>query len=260
VPLVRNYLLPFIFLIILSSNIFADPKVLRVTGHPDYPPVIWYSEKEDKLKGVAVELLQNIFKDSDIKLEFQHVATWGRALEEVNQGRIDMLLPPYKTEERKIVYHFSDQPFMEDRTVLFLKKGSKVDYKELVDLSKYQGTAIINDSFGDDFDKASKKLLKVQRLSKTEQCLRFLLRGRADYLVAGYSAGISVAKAMGVDNQIEVHKMPIIRTGMYIALSKRSKHASPEIMKLIDIKLVEYQKSGFIKELEKKYDEIYQRE
>ncbi|EQC47299.1 ABC transporter, substrate-binding protein, family 3 [Bacteriovorax sp. Seq25_V] len=239
---------------------FAQNKLVRVTGHPDYPPIIWYSEKDDKLKGVAVELLEIIFKGSEYKISFEHVATWGRALEEVNQGRIDILLPPYLNEERKKIYHFSEKPFMEDRTVLFLKKGSKLSFKELKDLSSYQGTAIINDSFGDEFDKASKSILKIQRLAKTEQCFRFLLRSRADYLVAGYSAGLSVAKLMGIENQIAVYPVPIIKTGMFMALSKKSKIPSEPLMKLINEKILEIEKTGLIRELEIKYEEIYQNE
>lgn len=250
----------FISIMIAHLSLAQEKLKVRITGHPDYPPIIWFDKKSDKLVGVAIELVEDVFKDSPYQLEFVPVSTWGRALEEVSQGRIDIILPPYLTEPRLKTYIFSNDPFLMDKTVLFTRKGEKLDVHNVNDLKKYSGVAIINDSFGDEFDNlAAKGELKVSRVSKTEQCFNFLLRGRADYLVAGLSAGISVAKTMGIENEISIHEVPIIQTGLYIAVSKKSKLNNDLVMKLINDKIVELKKKEVLLNTEKKYFEIYQR-
>lgn len=224
----------FFSLCFLANDVFAKENVITLSGHPDYPPIIWFSKKENTLKGVAVELIQEMFSAHNIKIGLVPVSTWGRALEEVNQGRIDLLLPPYKTDERLRTYLFSEKPFMNDKTVLFVKKGKKIKYEKPLDLKNYKGVALINDSFGDEFDLAAKNSLTIQRLSKTSQSLNFLVRDRADYLIAGYSAGISVAIKENLKNEIEVLPKEIVSTGMYLAISKNSKWANNETMKIIN--------------------------
>lgn len=256
---IPNSILFFILLILFSSTIIAS-ETIKVTGHPDYPPVIWLSKKENTLKGISIEIIQEIFKELNIQIDLVPVNTWGRALEEVIQGRVDILLPPYKTDERLITYNFSQKPFMFDRTVLFVKKGSKIKFEKIEDLKGLKGVAIINDSFGNEFDKAAKDYLKIQRLSKTSQSLKFLLRGRADYLVAGYNAGISVASEEGILNEIEVLEKDVISTGMYIAISKNSKFTDKKIMDTINKYLNEKLTKAKLNKLEEKYLKVFANE
>lgn len=249
-----------IFSLFFSNTGFAKEDSITLSGHPDYPPIIWFSKKDNTLKGVAVELVQEMFKEHKIKVNLFPVSTWGRAMEEVSQGRVDFLLPPYKTDERLKTYLFSDKPFLNDRTVLFVKKGSKILFTKPEDLKNYRGVAIINDSFGDEFDLAAKKNLKIQRLSKTSQSLNFLVRDRADYLVAGYSAGVSVARKEGLMNEIAVLPKDVISTGMYFAISKKSKWANEETLKIINQYISEKITEDKIKMLEDKYLTIYSNE
>jgi polar amino acid transport system substrate-binding protein len=233
---------------------------VSITGHPDYPPVIWHNKKEDKLKGIAVEALTKMLKEINIDIYNRPIATWGRALKEVSDGNVDILLPPYKTEPRLKQYLYPKKPFLMDETVIFLRKGQKLDLTSLADLRKYKGVAIINDSFGDVFDELDRTQLKMKRLTKTEQCFRFLLKGRADYVIAGKNAGISVMGQMGVSEDLEIHKLKVIQTGMYFGLSLKSKKQIGKIRDHLEKRTEELKKQGYFKELEEKYFKMYLRE
>lgn len=228
-------------------------KTITISGHPDYPPIIWVSGKGKKLKGIAVEAVQKIFSKIGVKVKIVPISTWARAQEQVRLGKVDMLLPPYKSKKREKIYSFVSTPFMMDDTVLFTAKGKDLHFEKLTDLRQYFGVAIINDSFGDDFDKADKKYLKVQRLIKTDQSFKFVLKGRADYLIAGYNAGISVATQMGITDKIDYHRKPVITTGMYLAISKRSKWNKPQIIDYLNREITELVTNSYFKSLEPKY-------
>ncbi|WP_127718143.1 ABC transporter substrate-binding protein [Halobacteriovorax sp. HLS] len=193
---------------------------LTATGHPDYPPIAW--ESGGSLKGASVELVKAALKNLGHTVRFVPVGTWGRAQEEVKSGRIDILLPPYKTPKRELVYTFPERPFLMDKTAIFTKKGKVIKFNEFKDLKQFDGVAIVNDSFGDKFDKADNDHKILKRLSKTEQCLQFLLRGRADYLIAGQNAALAVISKLGLKDKFDIQEQLIIETGMYTAISKKS--------------------------------------
>lgn len=252
-----------LFLILLSLNSFAqvdlkkaslpNNRVIRVTGHPDYPPVIWAKKGEKKLNGVAVELIEKIFSEADIKVEFINVETWGRAQEEVKAGRIDMLLPPYKTDDRLTLYNYSADAFMQDETVVFVEKGKEFKFEIFEDLLKYPGVAIINDSFGNKFDEFDKTNRNITRLPTTEQCFRFVEKDRARYVIAGINSGVSTLARMGWEGKFVILPKRIIVTGLYAPISLKSPWNTPEVNAYLKKKFAEYNQSKLIKELEKKY-------
>lgn len=206
------------FLIFFVSSSFSNE--VTVTGHPDYPPIIW--ESRGTLKGASVKLVRSALKNLGYTAKFVPVGTWGRAQEEVKIGRIDILLPPYKTLKREKIYIYPEKPFLTDKTAILTKKGRVITFKKFRDLKKYQGVAIVNDSFGDAFDNADKEHRILKRLTRTEQCLQFVLRGRADYLIAGQNAALAVISRLKLEDEFDIQKQLIIETGMYTAISKKS--------------------------------------
>lgn len=234
-------------------------RVITVTGHPDYAPVIWKQKKGKDLIGISVELIKLAFAEINVKVKTINTGTWGRAQAEVGFGNIDMLLPPYLNEKRVKLYKYHKDPFMMDDTVIFVKKGAKVKFNELSDLKGHKGVALIHDSFGNEFDEYVSQL-SIKRLTKTDHCFRFLLKGRSKYMVAGYNAGLAVAAKMNVLDQLEILPKRVIVTGMYLPISLKSKWNIQVIHNYLNTKIKEYKTNGIFKKLEDKYLKIYKEE
>jgi polar amino acid transport system substrate-binding protein len=245
---------------LLKKMPLPNNRIIKITGHPQYPPFVWKEKDSLELTGIAVELLQMAFAEINVKTEFIYIETWGRAQEEVKLGNIDILVPPYKTPERIGFYHFSKKPIFMDETVLFVKKGKEFNFKKLSDLKKYRGVAIINDSFGAEFDGFDKSDLHITRLNITEQCFNFLNLGRADYVVAGLYSGLSIVHKLKLNDSISILPKRIIITGMYAPVSLKSSWNKKEISEYLDQKILEYDKKGIIEKLEKKYLELMKKQ
>ncbi|MBC7713175.1 MAG: transporter substrate-binding domain-containing protein [Rhizobacter sp.] len=243
----------------LANTILPNNRTITVTGHPDYPPVVW-AGRDGKLEGIAVELLELIAKDANIKVVFSNVDTWGRAQEEVKAGRIDILLPPYKTEERIALYNYAADAFMMDETVVFVRKGQQFKFEELKDLLKYPGVAIINDSFGTKFDDMEKVNKNLTRLPTTEQCFRFLEKKRARYMIAGINSGKAALTKLMLEDKYIILPKRIIVTGLYAPVSLKSPWNTPEFNSFLKKKFQEYESNGTVKSLEKKYWNILKQE
>ena len=235
-------------------------RMITITGHPDYPPVVWKKKDGKELQGIAVELLQMILKEANIHPTFTNVETWGRAQEEVKAGRIDILLPPYKTEERNLLYNYAADSFMMDETVVFVKKGKEFKFTDFSDLAKFPGAAIINDSFGTKFDDFEKKSTFLTRLPTTEQCFRFVEKGRARYVIAGLNSGKAALTKLMLDDQYVALPKRIITTGLYAPVSFKSPWNIPQFNAFLRKKFEEYNRNGTVKNLEKKYLQILKNE
>ncbi len=261
----------FIILIFLCNVLMAGElnlinaklphnRTIIITGHPDYSPVIWATSSGQSLQGVGVELLEMIFKEINVTIKIKNVETWGRAQEEVKNGRIDVLVPPYKTNERLVFYEYTAAPFMNDETVIFVKKGKEFPFRTLEDLKRHKGVAIINDSFGSQFDEYAQKNLNILHLSKTELCFNFVNNDRASYIVAGLNSGNAALVKLNLESKFTVLPKKIITTGLFIALSKNSKWNIPEVKSFLDRKIKEYSENGTIKSLEIKYNNVLRQE
>ncbi len=251
------FIIPLQFLINQSVYSVESKREITYTGHPEYVPVSYVDAKKSNVHtGVMPELVALALKELGYKSKSVSTGTWARAQEEVRRGRIDILIPPYRTAEREEWLLFQVTPIMMDETAIFVPKNSnKLDsYKSYQDLKGFKGVALINDSFGDEFDKFDKETLKMQRLTTTEQCFKFLSKGRADYLVAGLHAGNNVLKQHNIVHEFKIIPKRIIVTGMYVGISKKSSLArDPIFVEKFNKKLNELIDRGLVQDLLKKY-------
>lgn len=210
-----------LFLFLCIEAAFA--KTVSFTGHPDYSPVIKFDEKVGRFKGDGVLLLTKALEEMGYQVKQVPSGAWARAQEQVKNGSVDILIPPYKTPERESWMQFSSEPFMNDESAIFINKSNKnLKISSVKDLAKYRGAAIINDSFGAEFDKLDESLLKMARLSSTESCFRMLEKNRVDYVIAGLFAGRKVLADIGLKSVIDEHPVRAVVTGMYVGVSKKS--------------------------------------
>jgi polar amino acid transport system substrate-binding protein len=258
------YLITFSFSSVAQTDLkklaLPNSRVINITGHPDYPPVMWINKDTKKFQGIAIEMMQMIFSEINVKVNFVNVDTWARAQEEVKSGRFDMLLPPYKIDERLPFYNYATEPFMQDETVVFVKKGYEFKFESYPDLLKYPGAAIINDSFGSEFDKFELTHKNISRLATTEQCFRFVDKGRARYIIAGRNAGLAALAIIGWEDRFVTLPKKIITTGMYAPISLKSKWNTPEVNNYLKSKFAEYNRNGIVKKLERKYLHLFKKE
>lgn len=244
----------------LKTMALPNNRTITITGHPDYPPVMWVNKTTGKFQGVAIELLEKMLSEVDIKPLFINVETWARAQEQVKNGQIDLLLPPYKTDDRQKIFNFPADAFMQDETVIFVKKGKEFKFESFEDLLKYPGVAIINDSFGEEFDNFEKKQKHIRRLPTTEQSFRFVDKDRARYIVAGINSGNAAIAKLNWEGRYVYLPKRIIVTGLYLAGSKKSVWNFPEFNSYLNKKYKEYNRQGIVKDLEKKYLTILKQE
>ncbi|MDZ7698175.1 MAG: transporter substrate-binding domain-containing protein [Deltaproteobacteria bacterium] len=213
------------------SPVYAD-NVLKISGLPNYPPVLW--KAKGTLLGVGAELAKTICTELRVSFKFKPLP-WVRALSEAEQGKIDMIAGVYIKKDRQEYMDYS-VPFMKDPSVIFVLKGHAFPFKRLKDLIGKKGVNMLGYSWGETFDRFSEEHLDITTVSKPLQALMMLERGRVDYFVYGLYSGEFVAAKSDMADKVEPLTHHVSEEGLYITFSKKSKfrHLLPRANDIIE--------------------------
>jgi polar amino acid transport system substrate-binding protein len=204
-------------------------KVLQASGNPQYPPYLWRDpEDESRLIGANAELMQWLAKEIAIPIEVRYVGPWGRVQEETRAGKLDLIAGAFFTQPRTEYMDYFHPAFRETRSVIWARKGAKFNYRRWGDLVGLQGVTVINNSFGEEFDRYARETLKITQVASLEQAIQILQRGRADYLVYEDSPGDAFLAKMGITD-IKQLAPPVANENLYLTLSHRSACNTPDL-------------------------------
>lgn len=197
-------------------------KSLVATGNPEYPPYLWRDpEDETRLIGANADLMQLLAKELGLPIEMKYAGTWARVQEELKLGRVDLIAGAFFTVPRLEYMDYFYPAFAETRSVIWTRSNSTLDYKKWADLAGKQGMTVINNSFGEEFDRYAKKSLKISTVPSLEQALKMLTMGRADFLIYEESPGLAYAAKMNISG-IKTVSPAISNESLHLTFSHKS--------------------------------------
>ena len=204
-------------------------KSLIATGNPEYPPYLWRDpEDENRLMGANAEWMQLLSKEIGLPIDIKYVGPWGRVQEEAKLGRVDLLAGAFFTLPRLEYMDYFYPAFRETRTVIWTRNNFNLPYKKWSDLAGKQGVTVINNSFGEDFDRYAKESLKISMVPSLEQALKMLSLSRADYLIYEEDPGLAYVAKLNISG-LKTVTPPITNENLYLTLSHKSACNTPEM-------------------------------
>ncbi len=227
--------------LISPSIVVAENKTITIsTG--EWPPFL--SEKM-KYHGVAARIISESFAQQNIQVSYGWFP-WKRSYNNVKNGSWDASAIWAITEDRSKELLFSD-PVIENKTVLFFRKDSYIDWKSYEDLS---GIVIggTNGYFnGMEFDKAEKSgLITVDRTSTESHNFKKLAANRIDAVVAEIDTGYEIMHRLLKPEQIEsiiVSPQKIASFSNHLVISKKIKNGE-ELLSTFNKGLKQLTESG----------------
>jgi polar amino acid transport system substrate-binding protein len=224
-------------------------KHMVVSGNPEYPPYLWRDPDDDtRLIGASADLMQLVAKELGITIDVKYVGPWARVQEETKLGHIDMIAGAFFTLPRLDYMDYMYPPFRETRTVIWTRKDAKLNYTKWKDLVGLQGVTVIDNSFGEDFDKYAKASLKISTVASLEQALQMLNMGRVNYLVYEEDPGLAYAAKMNILN-LKTMSTPISNEDLYLTISHKSACNTGEMRGLLSKTMYKLAKQNEMKEL-----------
>jgi len=204
----------------------ADPLPctrLIASGNPEYPPYLWRDPgDETRMLGAAAELMQLLATEIGVPITVRYAGPWGRVQEEVRQGNVDLIAGAFFTLPRLEYMDYFQPPIHSTRSVIWMQGSRAFEYRKWADLGGKRGVTVINNSFGEGFDRYAEKNLQIEKVASLESALKMLALGRADYLIYEDAPGEAFAARMGIKG-LRVAKTAISSEDLHLTLSHQSR-------------------------------------
>jgi polar amino acid transport system substrate-binding protein len=234
-----------------------DCRSIIVTSDPDYPPISWRdNENPDKIIGVAVEIIEQAFAGTGIQVEAKYAGPWKRALLSVLGGEVDLIVGLYENQKRKADMDYVYPPFMEEPVSVFVITGDAFGFEQWTDLKGKVGGVRAGDSFGTAFDGFARQHLNLEPVGEFEQLYKMASAGRIAYFLYGYYSGLALTEKMGINENIEILKHPVVMESLYVAFSRDSECRIHKVF--LSEKIQEFVAEGLVDDLIRKYQDIWE--
>ncbi len=202
---------------------------LVATGNPEYPPYLWRDTADNaRLIGANADLMQMVAKEIGIPIEVRYAGPWARVQEEARMGRVDLIAGAFFTVERLDYLDYVYPAFIETRSVIWSRQGAPLHYKRWADLKGLAGLTVINNSFGEDFDRFAKNNLKIGTVPSLEQAFKMLQLGRADYLIYEEDPGLAYIAKLALSG-LQTVQPSVSNESLFLALAHKSACNTPEV-------------------------------
>lgn len=196
---------------------------LIASGNPEYPPYLWRDPDDDsRLIGANAELMQWLGREIGIPVQVQYSGPWGRVQEETRLGHLDMIAGAFFTLPRTEYMDYFHPAFNETRSVIWTRSdNTAMKPSRWSDLAGLQGVTVINNSFGEEFDRYARDKLRIKQVASLEQAIQIVQNRRADYLVYEDYPGQAFLARRGI-RDVQMVGEPVARENLYLTLSHRS--------------------------------------
>lgn len=215
-----------------SDSADKDKKI--VVGLDDNFPPMGFKGEDGQITGFDIDLAKEATKRLGREVEFKAI-DWSSKEAELKSGRVDVLWNGLDiTEKRKENMLFSD-PYMDNRQIIFVKKGdtSITDEKSLAGKTVGTQSASTSEEYMDGSDFFKNDVKEVKKYSDFVSAFMDLENGRLDAVVGDEIVGrYYMSKHEGQLDAVDVAVGPVSTFG--IAFAKDNQKLRDEVQKVLD--------------------------
>jgi len=169
---------------------------IRVNGAFDWYPVIMRPNDTEAAGGVLPMTVAEIARRIGTDVEYLPITPFKRQLVQLNNGKLDVVLGAYWTEERARQFHYSSA-VLEDEVAIFVLQGKEFPLRDWQDLKGRLGIRPFGGSYGEAFDAFAKDNLTLQSVVPIpgefrSNMLSMLLNENVDYAILGRFHGLKM--------------------------------------------------------------------
>lgn len=187
-------MLRFLFFYLFLPASLACTQVVKVGADFGWPPYSYIEEGE--IIGLDIEITRFIFYKLDYCVNFISMPSTTRAIEQIKNAKVDLVLAASYSPERAALGKFSE-PYRYETVVLFTHTNADVEAASMSALFAQGATFALNRGsyIGQKFELLTQSHLdQVVFLSSVEKRLLLLNNGRVDFTVEDLYAGNYLAQ------------------------------------------------------------------
>ncbi len=235
----------------------APCQQVRGNGALDWYPVHFFEGPKGpdrRAVGVAVDVARTVLEELGLRLEAGAPAPWPRSMEDLLEGRLDVLLGAYWTADRaqRLVY---SAPIYREEIAVFVRRDQAFSLESLADLKDRRGLRPMGGSYGEHFDAYAREHLEIDQVAtvstQDEVILHMLNAGRADYVVLARADGRRDLGETGLTDRIVDLEQPVAVNNVHLLFGDRS-HCAARIDE-IDREIARLEENGTLERIARRY-------
>lgn len=248
----KSFVFSLLILGLAAINALADCQLrMRVA---DYPPQ-YFRDENGKWRGMAVELGTALLKEAGCKIVFLPLP-WKRALYDMKNGEVDMMLNMSYSEEREQYIDFIG-PARDETMIFAVLEQSNYVIDSLEDFKKLpaQTGIMIGASYGDAFDRKYKNdrnfAKKFDPVPNLIQNIHKLKKNRLAGIIMDRYDFEYKTKTQELYKGLKTHPFIVNQNEVFFGFSKKS--VSPELFARLQRAYIRTRAKGVLKEIVRKY-------
>lgn len=239
----------FLSLLFVSN---AQAKTYRFVG-TSFPHIL-EKNPSGEVVGVAADLIKKIMTRLGHDVEIT-IYPWKRAQSMVVNGQADVLIGPYKTKQREILFNFSQYHFYQDDMVFYRNRKQDFSWNgTLASLSDISIGVMAGWAYGDVFD-AHKAQLNTVTVYSLSSCFNMLSAKRISVCALNQRNAKQYLKLYKQLNDFKQVEIPISFSKGYFAFSKKRELTQLKVQ--FDQVLKEFINSNEVTRINKAYNLDY---
>lgn len=237
--------LAFILIILLTP--FCVAKGVVTAAQDPWPPFVQAGKV--RYAGISVDVVQEALRTQGYALRMT-IMPWSEALENVKQGKIDLLVATWFTEARTDFLRYSN-PYMQNELKFIMPADSNFSYSGLDSLKGKKVGVVEGYGYGEEFLNASHFTRVVAKDTPTN--LRKLLAGHIDMTLDDAAVAKMQIQGSGLKtSQFKFSKKNLSTNDLHVTTGL-SNPRSEELIKAFDKGLKEIKANGTFDKLLKRY-------
>lgn len=244
------------------GSVLADDenrcRSLVISGNSEYPPLLWRDENDTEvLIGAVPALLQEILEPMGIEATVIHVGTWARVQHLAKTGELDMVAGAFMTSERFTYMNYILPPIIHLPTAVWVPAGKEFLYRHWPDLKGKTGSTVINNSFGQNFDRYADEHLDIVSVRSIKQSFLMAEIGRVDFVLYEKLQGQAKLSRENKSDMFVALDKPLGSEGLFFTFPKKSPCNNFDFREEVADRLYKLVSAGRMDELVADYSERY---
>lgn len=183
----------------------------------DYGP--FYYQENNEIHGISVEILAHVLQEVQATPQYNRLP-WSRVLEELKDGRQDLVTVLYLTRSRRSQYAYVSPAYLRDSINLLCHKPCNLAFTgSLADVhGRYVGVTR-NFSYGEKLD--HEEGIRRQTVEREPELFRLLSQGKLKLAVASRITFLWRASRQDLLRKVEVMEPALDSVGIHFVLGRK---------------------------------------
>ncbi len=216
------------------SESLSREKLIIVTSFYDYPPFGQEQNNPHTISTLFQPFVDALSKNSKHKVEYKMEQTYDLAIENVLNGRIDILLGAYYDTEKYIGIELVYPSILNNPIVPVTMPDRELKLTSKKDLQNLKGAIDSREHLSDYVSNELSKL-NIQKFDNSEKLYEQLFIGNVDYILTSRYYGALEQAKLGIRDMVQMSPRAIWDMPLFIGTSALTKNSKRTVNTIKDV-------------------------